>query len=95
MSNPRTRLRTSVSPFPQEAIVTASSLPTRRLRLRTAAAGFAMAVAAFTATACSGDDTGTGTENEVVEEGEVGVGEEDAGQVEDVAPEGDEEGADD
>ena len=76
--------------------MTASSLPTRRPRWRAGLMGVAIAVASFTATACGGDEGGTGTdtENEVVEEGEVGVGEEDAGQLEDVAP-GTESGEDD
>ena len=76
--------------------MTASSVPTRRSRWRAGVVGLAIAVTSFTATACGGDegDTGTGTENEVVEEGEVGVGEEDAGQIEDVAP-GTEGGEDD
>ncbi len=67
--------------------MTASRLPARP-RWRAGVAGLAIAVASFTATACGGDegDAGSGTENEVVEEGEVGVGEEDAGQLEDVAP---------
>ncbi len=66
--------------------MTASSLPTRRPRWRAGLMGVAIAVASFTATACGGESAG---ENEVIEEGEVGVGEEDAGTIEDTQEEDD------